>query len=708
MAAMKKWGVISILFILLGYNTSAQEPNLKKCKNNKDSIKAWITYCDFLLGYGEGAKEDYPALIGAGKKGMTLPRPGNYGRLALFSFFAAVGYEFSGQPDSAYTYYKISEGYAIKGKDIDRQLEVYKQLIGLGKEDEKEAIAYKMLKIADTAQNPEHRMEVYSALYKFYRDKNQFEKAISYNLQSLELRKEHARKNPKEEGNIINIGVEYTQIGDMYFRMGQHDKAMEYFRYALPYATDKYFDGTSLLYNDILGLFLVLDQPDSAKVYYDKVYGLAAKGYEGKEALSFANRSYAEYYMKKGQGDKALDYAKRAYALSLAEGGEVSIMHSNIVLGDVYFERKEYNKALEHMLAVPFEAREYDKESYNAMQLLKAQSYAALGEWKKAAECYSDFAFTKDTLLNEAGKRNIAEMEARFQNKQKQQRINILDIENRLQSATIKNVRTQRVILIGGIGLLCVVLILLYNNYRNKQRNARILDEKNAALREANKTKATLFSVISHDLRSPISQLYQYLQLQQNHPNMLDEEKKKQHSERISNATASLLETMEDMLVWSKTQMERFVPSKEQVDINNIVQDTITLLGPDCEAKSLTINNEIADHTVVKSDANLLKIIVRNLVQNAIQYSLSGTSIHISAMRNNTEMVLVMKDEGVGMSDDVIELLKSGERSLSSNRKGLGWTLVRDMATSINASIDIQKNHPQGTIITLTVPDMTA
>lgn len=709
MEVVNKSGLYLLLLIMMLTGSAyAQKPDLKKEKTTKDSLKAWVKYCDYLLGYGEGAKEDYPGLIVAGKQGMKLTPPDSNKYLSLFSFFTAVGYEFTGVNDTALTYYKISESYAVKAKDHKRLIEAYTQLIGLGTEQERETIAFKMLKMADTAKDVEQRMGIYSALYKFYRDKNQFEKAIHYNLELLHMRKEHAIKKPKEEGNIINIGVEYTQIGDMYYRMGQNDKAMEYFRYALPYASSKYYDGAALLYNNMIGLYLNLGETDSAQVYYKKVYGLAAEGYKSKEALSYANRCYSEYHTRIGELDKALEYATKAYRLSILDGGDETVMHSNIAIGNVYFERKEYTKALQHLLAVPFEAREYDKESYNQLQLIKAESYSALGDWKKAAECYRDFAFTKDTLLSEAAKLNIAEMEARFQNKQKQQRINILDIENKLQSATIRNVRTQRVILIGGIGLLCVVLILLYNNYRNKQRNARILDEKNAALREANKTKATLFGVISHDLRSPISQLYQYLQLQQNNPGLLDEEKKKQHSERISGATVSLLETMEDMLIWSKTQMDRFVPAREVVVVKQIVADTISLLGPDAEAKSLTIINEVDSGVAVKSDTNLLKIIVRNLVQNAIQYSLPGTSIHISTMRGNEGLALVLKDEGMGMSDDIIELLKAGEKTLSSNRKGLGWTLINDMATSINASISIQKNHPKGTIITLTVPDMKA
>jgi signal transduction histidine kinase len=687
-----------IVFIFSTFRVMAKEPDLGRYKTDSAKIRVWADYCDVFLGNEEGSREDYPGLIGAGKRGMTLFKT-DVAR-SLFSFYVGVGFEFSGiSSDSAYHYYKISEACAIKAKNSKRLLNAHKQLIGLGTNEQKEAIANRMLQMRDTTKSIETQLDISSALYKFYRDKNQYEKAIQYQIYALQIRKEMLRKpgNKEEEpSNFINIGVGLTQIGDMYYRMGQPEKAMEYFREAIPY-TGRYMDGAALVYNEMLSIFLDKDLEDSAEVYYAKVYALKDEGYESKEAFSYANRSYAVYHTGKKDMDKALAYAKKAYQLSSQDGGDVTMLESNTVMGHVYHARKEYKNALVHLLAVPAEARDYDKESYNELQFIKAECYAALGDWKLATECYRDHAFTKDTLLSEVAKKNIAEMEAKFQNKQKQQSIDLLNAEK-------DNARKQRLLLIGGIVLLLTVLLLLYINYRNKQHNARIMDAKNAALYEANKTKATLFSVISHDLRSPISQLYQYLQLQKNNPDLLSEEMKQKHSERIGNATASLLETMEDMLVWSKTQMERFVPAIEEVQVHLLVQDTVSLLGPDIAAKELTIYNEIGKGLVVHSDTNLLKIILRNLLLNAVQYSTKGSDIELNAVQTEGGTTISIKDEGVGMSDDVIALIRSNDQNLSSDRKGLGWALIKEMAESAGATIDIQRNIPKGTIVILNVP----
>lgn len=682
--------IILLLLLPMLALSQKEEPVLSNYKTLFAKRKAWIDHCDKFLGNGNGLLEDYPGMIQAGYKGLKLFKDDS--SISYFSFYVAVGYEFSGiSNDSALLYYRLSEKHGNSARAPVRVLNAQKQLIGLGTDEEREAIATRMLRMHDTTRDQDTKLDILSALYKFYRDKNQYEKAIAYNIESLQIRKQLYKKRGQKEdaNNFINIGVELLQIGDMYYRMGQLDKALEYLREATAYTGKHYMDGASLLYNNMLAIFLDQGELDSANKYYQKINELKQDGYNSKAGFSHANRSYADYYMKHKDLDKALEYGKKAYALSMEDGGDVTIFQSNTVMGNIYFERKEYQNALTHLLAVPVEARDFDKETYNALQLIKAECYRALGDFQKASEFYRDYAFTKDTLLNEAGKKNIAEMEARFQNKQKQQQID--------------EAKKERIYLISGIVALLAILLLLYVNYVNKKRNARILDAKNAALYEANKTKATLFSVISHDLRSPISQLYQYLQLQKDNPELLSEEMKRKHSERISNATASLLETMEDMLVWSKTQMDRFVPAIEDVPVHLLIQDTISLLGPDIAAKALNVRNEIGHDTIVHSDTNLLKIILRNLLLNAIQYSTKDSTIEITAIQAESGTTIAIKDEGLGMSDEVIESLQKGDQNLSSNRKGLGWALINEMAGSIGASIDIRRNVPKGTIVSLSI-----
>ena len=92
----------------------------------------------------------------------------------------------------------------------------------------------------------------------------------------------------------------------------------------------------------------------------------------------------------------------------------------------------------------------------------------------------------------------------------------------------------------------------------------------NQHLAEANETKARLFGIIGHDLRSPVSKIVQLLQLQKESPDILSEEAGKLHGERLKKASENVLETMEDLLIWSKSQMQSFNPQFVPVKIKTL------------------------------------------------------------------------------------------------------------------------------------------
>ena len=109
-------------------------------------------------------------------------------------------------------------------------------------------------------------------------------------------------------------------------------------------------------------------------------------------------------------------------------------------------------------------------------------------------------------------------------------------------------------------------------NQRNQQ-----LDELNNELSIANDTKAKLFGVISHDLRSPVSSIVQLLHLQKENPEHFNTELQNQYNERLNKASENVLETMEDLLLWSKSQMNNFTPQyKNNSDSSFIVSGSRT------------------------------------------------------------------------------------------------------------------------------------
>src|ERR1019366_3201030 len=96
------------------------------------------------------------------------------------------------------------------------------------------------------------------------------------------------------------------------------------------------------------------------------------------------------------------------------------------------------------------------------------------------------------------------------------------------------------------------------------------LTKLNEQLEDANKLKAKFFAILTHDLRSPISSLVNFFQLQKRDANLLNEKQKAEQESKITKSALSLLVVMEDILLWSKGQMENFKPHKAHIPVENL------------------------------------------------------------------------------------------------------------------------------------------
>ena len=161
------------------------------------------------------------------------------------------------------------------------------------------------------------------------------------------------------------------------------------------------------------------------------------------------------------------------------------------------------------------------------------------------------------------------------------------------------------------------------------------LEILNSQLVIANETKAKLFSIISHDLRSPVSQIVQLLQLQKENPNLFSKAMREQYDTKLKTASENVLETMEDLLQWSKSQMQHFTPEQMPVNFLAIIQKELELFNHLIEQNNLIIKNTIAENILIITDENFLSVIIRNLLQNAINHCNHGGTINITADKNN-------------------------------------------------------------------------
>jgi len=670
-----------VLYSQLVFSQTPPLPQLDQFKTEKEKIDTLKGYCKAVV-----RARDFNAILAGTDKGIIVSGSNN-SYLSFFTFYRGYAFDELKQYDSAVANMKLSEKYCWAAKDMQGVAEAMQRLHYIyyyaGKGELRDPMMQEALQIIDTTTNNKAKSILIQMLSEYYYDHGLYEKAIDYKIKFIE--EEKKRETALSVSTQNDIAVVYVQIAETYNLIKQPAKGLEYLNAARPYFSDYYY-GENNLYNNFIATFLALQKPDSAVAYYKKMYSIIIPGDTLFESLSAGSRNLAGYFMGKKRLKEALSYAQQALMFSEKSKEPISVYGSHQTLGNVYYESGNFQEALVHLKVAENNADAFGRENFASTQYLLAKSYAGLGDWQQAYLKYDAYTILHDSIVAESSTKNIADAEAKFQNKEKQQQI-----ENK--NLQLKVGRNRILWLITGVALLLLIAVLLLAMNRNKKKTATILQKKNDTLgrlnnelEEANQTKAKLFGIISHDLRNPISQVYQFLKLQQLNPQSLNEQQKNELSTKIQTATGSLLETMEDLLLWSKTQMSEFKVSIQTVPLLPVIDSCKNLLQLNMDAKNIELKSLLPADLTVHTDPYYLQTIIRNLLQNAVKASPENSEIEIGTTALPNGLALHIKNQGDSFSQEQYEKILNSEEAVL-NLNGLGLRLVDELAKKINAVI---------------------
>ncbi|MGN6294536.1 MAG: tetratricopeptide repeat-containing sensor histidine kinase [Chitinophagaceae bacterium] len=693
-----------ILFLLAigsGFAGIAQQrPDLNKLKSAGEKITAWHEYCNELLG-----SSDYNAVADAAKTGIAISPNDSLRAKAMFSLFAGLAYEnLKNYPEAenylnfvAETAKKINHhNYLVLALTRLDNIYSYTNNTTLRKQ-----VINQLKLIGDTTSNQKTKYELYNVLGGYYRDINNYDSSITFRLQSIDLYKNLLKEKVVED--TINLGYAYTNLGNMFNEIGQYNKALEYLNEGANIIGDKALTGNEeTLYLYLMASYKGLQNEDSLLKYYHLTNQRMANRDTLFNVLTQANHILGDFYSGKGNPGKASQYASLAYRYGKKSPDADGRIQANTLYANLLYKSGKYNDALTVLRDIQKEDLEWDKQLLSNIHKTLSDCYANLHQWDSAYFYQNLYSEASSAILQATANKNIADAEAIYQNKEKRLLIEAKNLE-------LKNAARQRFWLVLGLSLVALSALLLFVIYRNKKRTANILDEKNKQLsqlnnelNEANRTKAKLFSIIGHDLRSPINQVYQFLKLQQLNPNALNDEQKTQLNSKIQSAAGSLLDTMEDLLLWSKTQMDAFKTQIQPVNIASIITTCQNLLQLNSDAKNLHYQTELPGELIVRTDANYLQTIVRNLLQNAIKISPDSVSINISAKQENGRVEIAIQNEGGSFTQQQYEQVIHQQQNTIS-LSGLGLHLVHELAEKIGGEIHFSNPAENITIATISI-----
>ncbi len=236
------------------------------------------------------------------------------------------------------------------------------------------------------------------------------------------------------------------------------------------------------------------------------------------------------------------------------------------------------------------------------------------------------------------------------------------------------------------------------------------IEQSREQLANLNEKKDLIFSILSHDLRSPLTTLKGFLGLLIDNGESFSREEIKKHAELIRGSVANSLDLIDNTLFWSLSQMGGIQYTPGRISVNDLVKKVCDLNQLALTRKNIVLHTQVDDNLFVIADENMLYVILRNLVSNAIKFTPDGKKIALQAYRYSGEISIVVKDEGVGMSKEYInKLLTEAHPTIkkgTSNEKGtgLGLVLCQQFVALQKGTLNIESEEGKGSVFTITFP----
>ncbi len=475
--------------------------------------------------------------------------------------------------------------------------------------------------------------------------------------------------------NNTKLARTQQNIGDLYCTKKNFEEARSYLKEAIKNSTTQ---------RDSVKIYISLLVTELADKNFETAYSLVKK-----ELNNFSQNivPYQKFYILQAKGNYFLhkkNYDSALVFLIQASNEYIDDRLKANVFNDIaetYRFKKQYPLSFAYQDSAKILATQ-NQGINNFLPFYDTYSnlYEEKGEYKKALFYARQSRHLSDSFFDIEKNNALLDAEAKYQNEKTKAEKALVEKDNSIKQRNL-------IISFIGLGLVALLAIIGLRIARNRKKQNNILTKQKQEiqlladeLNIANNTKARLFSTITHDLRGPLSSLYAQVKL--------NELKANTGNEVLSKQTTNLLDTLEDLLVWSKSQMDGFIVQKVKINLYQLFEELKAIYDVAAHFKKINIFNNAKENVFVRTDENILKTILRNLISNAINHSQKESNILLEAYLQDDSICI-----GINNSASKIdfEKLKSNFEAdgIKSNTNGLGLVLVKEFAQKINAQIQL-------------------
>lgn len=556
----------------------------------------------------------------------------------------------------------------------------------------------------------------------------------------------------KSFAEFILPGV-YGWAGTM-FGTGKMDDALKYFMdSAQLYEKNNKNLAQALSYFEIAMIHHKAENLEEAKTYYDKTLALGKDSLDHRVKINCYN-GFALIHRNDGELSEAIKAFRKAYNVAEIENDRVwmGILAGNI--GSIHMRLAAYDSSLYyyfHNLGFIRNTMEFENEIetysnlarlfflktnyanaklyldsasqiirdrkikfndfFNPMDFINrmyADLYAANGDYEHAYAYYQKFHEVSEEKQSNVNGRSLKYLQSEYAFKQKNKEVEML---KKINEANVLLIRQQRVI---GTAFAIVIMLLgvwAYNAYKTGQQR-KILNKElhstNAELGRLNGVKDKLFSVISHDLRSPIATLKSILMfLKDGH---FKEDELKDLYSRLNHQLEATGNVLENLLQWAKTELSNTKTEMEKIILADVVNEVALQLKDDMKEKKIQFHNDLNFHLIALADKIQVEIILRNLMANAVKFTSPGGQVKIAGKVSEDIVEVYVEDNGSGMHEEEVKNLFQPGRHFSrrgTNQEtgsGIGLLITKEMISKNGGNIWVSSRKHEGTTFTFTLP----
>ncbi len=499
-----------------------------------------------------------------------------------------------------------------------------------------------------------------------------------------------------------------NNLGDTYNTHSEYEKSEYYLERALSIAEEKNFRPDLLRISlNLANVYSNLGKTEEALTYYQKALVLNKELRPDTPPFQIVY-NLGELYLDLGDFENARSSFNESLQYCLDLNIPIGLYYNYSGLGKVSEALSEYDNALEWYQKALDVAESLGQTPF--ISQLNERFYVLnkeLGRPDEALNALEKFKTISDSLNALDVENALSNLESNLEVK-RQTEINRLLEEKQIQQE--EELALRKSLIVAAIIVIILLATLYYFNIqinRERKRANAALRKQKEELEELDANKNKFFAVVAHDLRSPLASMQGILELIKD--SNLSIEEIKTLSRELEPALQKNIDTMNDLLVWSKSQMSGITLNKELIQCHEIVEDLISKHEFQIDVKKIKVQNNIPVQTGVTADNNAIRLVLRNLLVNAIKFTNLNGNIVFDAYKDNNSTYITVKDNGIGIPVNLQSKMftnQSGSRTGTNQEEGSGFglRLSKEFALRMNGDLTFESIENEGTTFYLKLP----